>query len=200
MQTYRPDEDASQGLFDGLARKLLSPTIQHKLITLTPLSPEERDQLIAAGKIVSALQNALARFPSEGTLLTEETLHQYFQEHAIKIDVASFTPEAKTELLKLVHSPKPGAPYKAARTGFPQSKIARWFKVSVSEVYRWDNGLVTPPPGYSLELRLSGDWDRLEVVLKNFWKLKSLRTGDVYNSKMLIHTDNPEFIHKHRLK
>lgn len=102
MQTYREDGNASQDLFDGLARKLLSPAIQQKLITLTPLSPEERDQLIAAGKIVSDLQNALARFPSEGTLLTEEYFQEYFKTHTIKAEIVSTGESRYADIVPIV--------------------------------------------------------------------------------------------------
>lgn len=114
--------------------------------------------------------------------------------------IVDLSPKVREEILKLIHSPKPGAPFKAARTGFPQEKVAKWFKVSTMQVHRWETGATTPPPGYSLALRLSGNWDEMETVLKTYWDLKSLKTGDVYNSGRLIHTDNAEFIERHRLK
>ena len=143
------------------------------------------------------------KFDPQGALLDElKTLCAYPtpEPEPIKAQVASFTPEARTEILKLVHSPKPGAPCKAARTGFPQRKVAEWFKVTEKEVSRWDNGKSTPPPGYSLALRQSGNWDEMETVLKAYRDLKSLKPRDVYSSKRLVHTDNAEFIDRHRLK
>lgn len=147
MQTYRADESASQDLFDGLARKLLSPTIQHKLITLTPLSPEERDQLIAAGKIVSDLQNALARFPSEGTLLTEEALHQYFQTHTIKATVPGLKRPVGNRIPK-------------GRAFLSRPALAMLCEVDKRTIYNWDNKITAPEiDGYSQELRLKGGAD-----------------------------------------
>lgn len=118
----------------------------------------------------------------------------------VRAIVTSLSPEVRGEILKLVHSPKPGAPFKAARTGFPQRKVANWFKVSEKEISRWDNNQSTPPPGYSLALRMSGNWDEMETVLKTYWSLKNLKSGDAYNTGRLIHTDNAEFIERHRLK
>ncbi len=111
----------------------------------------------------------------------------------VRAIVTGLSPEVRTEILKLVHSPKPGAPFKAARTGFPQHKVANWFKVSPMQVYRWENNIQPPPAGYSLALRLSGNWDEMETVLRNYWNLKSLKKGDAYNTGKIIHTDHPEY-------
>ena len=102
MQTHLDDEDASQGLFDGLARKLLPPAVQQKLLTLTPLTPEERDQLISAGKIVSDLQNALARFPTQGTLLTEEYFRDYLSSHTVQAEIVASGESRYADIVPIV--------------------------------------------------------------------------------------------------
>ena len=84
MQLESATGDAKQDLFSGLARKLLPPAVQYKLLTAQSLTPIERNQLIEAGRLVSGIQNALARFPGEGTLLTEEKLDEYFKTHTVK--------------------------------------------------------------------------------------------------------------------
>ena len=87
MQLKDTTGDAKQDLFSGLARKLLPPAVQYKLLTAQSLTPIERNQLIEAGRLVSGIQNALARFPGEGTLLTEEKLDEYFKTHTVKATV-----------------------------------------------------------------------------------------------------------------
>lgn len=114
--------------------------------------------------------------------------------------VVSFSPEAIEALRRQVFRSGAGRPFKAARTGFTQKQIAKWFQVSEKEVSRWDNNEVTPPLGYSLAFRQSGDWDQLEVVLKAYWDLKRSQGADAFNSGKLIHTDSAEFIHKNALK
>lgn len=113
--------------------------------------------------------------------------------------VVSFSPEA-IEVLKRQLFRSGGRPTKASRTGFTQKQISKWFQVSEKEVSRWENGEATPPIGYSIALRLSGDWDQLEVVLKTYWDLKRSQGRDAYNSGKLVHTDSAEFIHKNALK
>ena len=87
MQLEDTTGDAKLDLFSGLARKLLPPAVQYKLLTAKSLTPIERNQLIEAGRLVSGIQNALARFPGEGTLLTEEKLDEYFKTHTVKATV-----------------------------------------------------------------------------------------------------------------
>ena len=114
--------------------------------------------------------------------------------------VVSFSPEALEVLKRQLFRPAPGRPSKASRTGFTQKQISKWFQVSEKEVSRWDNNEVTPPIGYSLAFRMSGDWDRLETILKAYWDLKRSRNADAYNSRKLIHTDSAEFIYRKGLK
>lgn len=114
--------------------------------------------------------------------------------------VVSFSPEALEVLKRQLFRPAPGRPSKASRTGFTQKQISKWFQVSEKEVSRWDNSEVTPPIGYSLALRLSGDWDQMEQTLKTYWDLKRSQGRDAFNSGKLIHTDSAEFISKNTLK
>ena len=87
---------------------------------------------------------------------------------------------------------------KSARTGFTQRQIAKWFLVTVREVKRWDSGEATPPNGYSKELRLSGDFERLQVVLKAYWDVKRSQGGDAYSSKMILRGLSDEEAYRRR--
>lgn len=91
-------------------------------------------------------------------------------------------------------------PPKSARTGFTQHQIAKWFQVTEREVKRWESGEATPPNGYSKELRLSGDFERLQVVLKAYWDVKRSQGGDVYSSKMILRGLSDEEAYKRRQK
>ena len=89
-------------------------------------------------------------------------------------------------------------PPKSARTGFTQRQIAKWFQVTEREVKRWESGAATPPNGFSKELRLSGDFERLQVVLKAYWDVKRSQGGDVYSSKMILRGLTDEESYKRR--
>lgn len=89
-------------------------------------------------------------------------------------------------------------PPKSARTGFTQRQIAKWFQVTVREVKRWESGTATPPNGYSKDLRLSGDFERLQVVLKAYWDVKRSQGGDAYSSKMILRELSEEEAYKRR--
>lgn len=95
---------------------------------------------------------------------------------------------------------KSDKPPKSPRTGFTQSKIAKLFLVTEREVKRWESGAATPPNGYSKELRLSGDFERLQVVLKAYWDVKQSQGGDVYASKMILRGLSDEEAYKRRLR
>ena len=52
--------------------------------------------LMDLSALIALLQNAFARFPGEGTLLTEEKLDEYFKTHTVKATVE--TPPGKPEI------------------------------------------------------------------------------------------------------
>ena len=89
-------------------------------------------------------------------------------------------------------------PPKSARTGFTQRQIAKWFQVTEREVKRWESGAATPPNGFSKELRLSGDFERLQVVLKAYWDVKRSQGGDAYSSKMILRGLSDEEAYRRR--
>ena len=89
-------------------------------------------------------------------------------------------------------------PPKSARSGFTQRQIAKWFQKTEREVKRWESGAATPPNGYTKELRLSGDFERLQVVLKAYWDVKRSQGGDVYSSKMILRGLTDEESYKRR--
>lgn len=90
------------------------------------------------------------------------------------------------------------APPRAERRGFTQRQIAKWFQVTEREVKRWDAGEASPPPGYTPELRKSGDWTRMEVVLKAYWDLKRSQGGDAWSSKRIVHGLSDEAAYRMR--
>ena len=89
-------------------------------------------------------------------------------------------------------------PPKSARSGFTQRQIAKWFQKTEREVKRWESGTATPPNGYTKELRLSGDFERIQVVLKAYWDVKRSQGGDAYSSKMILRGLSDEETYKRR--
>ena len=79
-------------------------------------------------------------------------------------------------------------------------KAAEWFLVSEREVSRWETGSSTPPIGYSVEMRMSGDWNLIENVLKNHIELKRSQTCDVFGSGKVIRGMSEEEIYRKRRK
>lgn len=93
-----------------------------------------------------------------------------------------------------------GRPSGRTRSGFTQKQVAKWFLVTVREVKRWESGEASPPKGYSKELRMSGDWKRMETVLTDYWDLKRSQGADVYSAKMVLHGLSDEESYRKRFR
>lgn len=110
------------------------------------------------------------------------------------------TSTATEEVTQGTAKGKGGRPPKPTRSGFTQKQVAKWFQVTERQVKRWESGEAAVPNGYSAELRQSGDWDRIQIVLKAYWDIKQSQGGDVYSAKMVLHGLSDEAMHQKRPK
>lgn len=114
--------------------------------------------------------------------------------------IVAISDDVRKQLADIMAANRPGAPRKSSRKGFTQKQIAKWFLVSEREVSRWETGSSTPPIGYSVEMRMSGDWNLIENVLKNHIELKRSQTCDAFGSGKVIRGMSEEEIYRKRRK